>query len=139
MVKRLFQRDASPRAGGDAASTPSAARVLVEESREIVVVLDEEGRVVAASRRARERFDRPLRGRAAAGRRSRRASFAVAYDVGEAPGDARLPRATPATWPRTRSFAPASPPRSRTSSARRSRACSPCSRRRRSRTPTRTS
>jgi two-component system phosphate regulon sensor histidine kinase PhoR len=32
-------------------------RVLIEESREIVVVLDAEGRVVTASRRARELFD----------------------------------------------------------------------------------
>jgi signal transduction histidine kinase len=32
-------------------------RVLIEESRELVVVLDEEGRVVAASRRAREQLE----------------------------------------------------------------------------------
>ena len=32
-------------------------RVLVEESREAVVVLDEEGRVLAASRRARQSLD----------------------------------------------------------------------------------
>ncbi len=37
-------------------------RMLIEESREAVVVLDEEGRVLAASRRARQSLDGVLEG-----------------------------------------------------------------------------
>jgi len=57
-VKRLFGHKA-PAAPANAESRLDAerGRVLVEESREIVVVLDGAGRVVTASRRARERFD----------------------------------------------------------------------------------
>ncbi|MGE5690001.1 MAG: sensor histidine kinase [Pseudomonadota bacterium] len=43
--------------GEDLRVEAERGRVLVEESREIVVVLDEEGRVLAASRRARETVD----------------------------------------------------------------------------------
>ena len=56
MVKRLFQRDAPP-ARAETSLDAERGRVLIEESREIVVVLDAEGRVVTASRRARELFD----------------------------------------------------------------------------------
>jgi len=55
MVKRLFQRDPPP-ARAEASLDAERGRVLIEESREIVVVLDAEGRVVTASRRARELF-----------------------------------------------------------------------------------
>ena len=55
MVKRLFQRDPPP-ARAEASIDAERGRVLIEESREIVVVLDAEGRVVTASRRARELF-----------------------------------------------------------------------------------
>jgi two-component system phosphate regulon sensor histidine kinase PhoR len=55
MVKRLFQRDPPP-ARAEASLDAERGRILVEESREIVVVLDAEGRVVTASRRARELF-----------------------------------------------------------------------------------
>ena len=55
MVKRLFQRDPPP-ARAEASLDAERGRMLVEESREIVVVLDAEGRVVTASRRARELF-----------------------------------------------------------------------------------
>jgi two-component system phosphate regulon sensor histidine kinase PhoR len=55
MVKRLFQRDPPP-ARAEAGLDAERGRILVEESREIVVVLDAEGRVVTASRRARELF-----------------------------------------------------------------------------------
>jgi len=57
-VKRLFGHKA-PAAPANAESRLDAerGRVLVEESREIVVVLDGAGHVVTASRRARERFD----------------------------------------------------------------------------------
>jgi two-component system phosphate regulon sensor histidine kinase PhoR len=54
MVKRLFgaRRDAHDEAG--LATEAARGRAAIEESREIVVVLDREDRVVAASRRARE-------------------------------------------------------------------------------------
>jgi two-component system, OmpR family, phosphate regulon sensor histidine kinase PhoR len=55
MVKRLFQRE-SPPVRTERNLDAERGRVLVEESREIVVVLDAEGRVVTASRRARELF-----------------------------------------------------------------------------------
>jgi two-component system, OmpR family, phosphate regulon sensor histidine kinase PhoR len=55
MVKRLFQREAPP-VRAETSLDAERGRVLVEESREIVVVLDAEGRVVTASRRARELF-----------------------------------------------------------------------------------
>ena len=58
-------------------------RVLVEESREIVVVLDAEGRVVTASRRARELFDALSEGEPPP-EAVLRDSLAVAYNVGEA-------------------------------------------------------
>ena len=53
-MKGLFRR----RVGADPSLRLEAerGRILVEESREIVVVLDDEERVVAASRRARELF-----------------------------------------------------------------------------------
>jgi two-component system phosphate regulon sensor histidine kinase PhoR len=58
--RRLFGND--PQSRPAAARQPEArieaerGRLLVEESREIVVVLDDDGRVVTASRRARELF-----------------------------------------------------------------------------------
>ena len=55
MVKRLFQREA-PATRAEPSLDAERGRVLIEESREIVVVLDAEGRVVTASRRARELF-----------------------------------------------------------------------------------
>ena len=56
MVKRLFRHE-TPRGSVETSLDAERGRVLVEESREIVVVLDADGRVVAASRRARELFD----------------------------------------------------------------------------------
>jgi two-component system, OmpR family, phosphate regulon sensor histidine kinase PhoR len=59
-VTRLFGRRDDDSQGSDSIHLGLAAeraRVLIEESREIVVVLDEQGRVVAASRRARESID----------------------------------------------------------------------------------
>ena len=52
MVKRLFSRGTEPDPGFRLEA--ERGRILVEESREIVVVLDDSERVVAASRRARE-------------------------------------------------------------------------------------
>jgi two-component system phosphate regulon sensor histidine kinase PhoR len=56
-VKRLFQREHVSTPQGESRLEAERGRVLVEESREIVVVLDAEGRVVTASRRAREIFN----------------------------------------------------------------------------------
>ena len=60
-------------------------RMLVEESREIVVVLDEDGRVVAASRRAREALDGLERASSLPDdlppRRARPVPFTVPYEV----------------------------------------------------------
>jgi two-component system, OmpR family, phosphate regulon sensor histidine kinase PhoR len=51
-------RPPAPRDARELRLEAERARVLVEESREIVVVLDEDDRVVAASRRARESLER---------------------------------------------------------------------------------
>jgi two-component system, OmpR family, phosphate regulon sensor histidine kinase PhoR len=51
-------RAPAPRDARELRLEAERARVLVEESREIVVVLDEDDRVVAASRRARESLER---------------------------------------------------------------------------------
>jgi two-component system, OmpR family, phosphate regulon sensor histidine kinase PhoR len=53
-VKALFRKDRGPVEGVDSGVEAERGRVLIEESREIVVVLDDEDRVIAASRRARE-------------------------------------------------------------------------------------
>jgi two-component system phosphate regulon sensor histidine kinase PhoR len=82
VVKRLFQRDTL-----GARLEPSAdaerGRVLVEESREIVVVLDAEGRVLTASRRARELFETLSEGEPPP-EAVLRDSLAVSYNVGDA-------------------------------------------------------
>jgi len=54
VVKRLLGRRHAPETSDDRHRDTERARALVEESRELVIVLDEEDRVVAASRRARE-------------------------------------------------------------------------------------
>jgi signal transduction histidine kinase len=76
VVKWPFRARKSPRGGEPDRVAVEAARgrALIEESREIVVVLDEERRVVAASRRARESLPslqagRPLPAGALDGRR----------------------------------------------------------------------
>jgi two-component system phosphate regulon sensor histidine kinase PhoR len=60
-------------------------RILVEESREMVVVLDEEDRVVAASKRARESLDGLLEGERLPSElradRSGRATLEIPYEV----------------------------------------------------------
>jgi two-component system phosphate regulon sensor histidine kinase PhoR len=56
-VKALFRRDRGPTQDADSRLEAERGRVLIEESREIVVVLDDGGRVIAASRRARELID----------------------------------------------------------------------------------
>jgi two-component system phosphate regulon sensor histidine kinase PhoR len=56
-VKRLLSRSTTAPTPEPPRADLERARVLIEESREIVVVLDESRRVVTASRRARESLD----------------------------------------------------------------------------------
>jgi two-component system phosphate regulon sensor histidine kinase PhoR len=55
-VKRLF-RTRARNGADDAGLDAERGRILVEESREVVVIVDAEDRVVTASRRARELFE----------------------------------------------------------------------------------
>jgi two-component system phosphate regulon sensor histidine kinase PhoR len=68
-LRRLFGTDSETRAAParepDARVEAERGRLLVEESREIVVVLDHENRVVTASRRARELFPALVEGETA--------------------------------------------------------------------------
>ena len=85
-MRRFFRRgDDGPRAdpGLDELRLEARrGRELVEESREIVVVLDERRRVVAASRRARELIPGLERGRAGARLRSwQNAPLSIPYEV----------------------------------------------------------
>jgi two-component system, OmpR family, phosphate regulon sensor histidine kinase PhoR len=79
VVKRLFKREPGP-AEPESTLDAERGRMLIEESREIVVVLDAEGRVVTASRRAREIFDGLAEGEAPPDSVLRE-SFAVSYTV----------------------------------------------------------
>jgi two-component system phosphate regulon sensor histidine kinase PhoR len=56
-VKRLLSRASAPPAPEPPRADLERARVMIEESREIIVVLDGSRRVVTASRRARESLD----------------------------------------------------------------------------------
>ncbi len=89
-MKRLFGRQSETEVGR-ATEDPELrleverGRVLIEESREIVVVLDEEDRVIAASRRAREAIEgiepgEPLDERRLGPERGRK-PLRVRYDV----------------------------------------------------------
>jgi two-component system phosphate regulon sensor histidine kinase PhoR len=63
VVKRLFGREQkSPGGTADLQLAAERGRALVEESREIVVVLDAERRVLGASRRAREALEGVVEG-----------------------------------------------------------------------------
>ena len=68
MVKRLWRRRAAPieREPGTSEARHAAGRgrALIEESRELVVVLDDDGRVLAASKRARESLEGLVEGHA---------------------------------------------------------------------------
>ncbi len=57
MVKRLFRARQTGAGPADARVEAARGRILVEESREVVVIVDADERVVAASRRARELFE----------------------------------------------------------------------------------
>jgi two-component system phosphate regulon sensor histidine kinase PhoR len=88
-VKRLFRRSPRERIGerrpSDLALAAARSRALVEESREIVLVLDEDERLVAASRRARESLEDLVEGEPVPERvlrpRGGPAPFAIAYKV----------------------------------------------------------
>ncbi len=81
-MKSLFRRDRGPAQDGDSRLEAERGRVLVEESREIVVVLDDDGRVVAASRRARELIDDLEDGSPPPAAVHRGSELAVPYEVG---------------------------------------------------------
>jgi two-component system, OmpR family, phosphate regulon sensor histidine kinase PhoR len=81
-VKALFRRDRGPAQDGDSRLEAERGRVLIEESREIVVVLDDDGRVVAASRRARELIDDLEDGSPPPAAVHRGSELAVPYEVG---------------------------------------------------------
>jgi signal transduction histidine kinase len=59
LVKRVFRRVGREDSEGprDLRIEAERGQILIEESRELLVVLDEQDRVLAASRRARERLD----------------------------------------------------------------------------------
>jgi two-component system phosphate regulon sensor histidine kinase PhoR len=73
--------------GQEAAVDAERGRVLVEESRELVVVLDEDDTVLAASRRARESIGGLVEGRPIPARLLRgeqgRITLAIPYEVGD--------------------------------------------------------
>jgi two-component system phosphate regulon sensor histidine kinase PhoR len=81
VVKGLFRRGAGPEPVGLLRLEAERGRVLVEESREIVVVLDEEERVVAASRRARELFEELEEGSPLPATVRRGSELAVPYEI----------------------------------------------------------
>jgi signal transduction histidine kinase len=86
VVKRLFGRsEAKPTEGtADLQLVAERGRALVEESREIVVVLDAERRVLGASRRAREALEGLVEGAAfpvALETAGGRVPLEVSYDV----------------------------------------------------------
>jgi signal transduction histidine kinase len=82
VVKRLFQRQRSLSDSAELSLEAARGRILVEESREIVVILDADDRVLAASRRARELFEELEEGGAIPDAARRDSTVAVPYDVG---------------------------------------------------------
>jgi two-component system phosphate regulon sensor histidine kinase PhoR len=79
-VKRLFRT--RPQNGSTDATVDAArGRILVEESREIVVIVDAEDRVVAASRRARELLEEIEEGGRLPEAARRDSTVAVSYEV----------------------------------------------------------
>jgi two-component system phosphate regulon sensor histidine kinase PhoR len=80
-VKKLFGKERVPEPRVDLQLEAERGRLLVEESREIIVVLDQEQRVVAASRRARELFEDIEEGAPAPAEVHRGSEVAVSYEV----------------------------------------------------------
>ena len=76
MVKRLF-RDGNP----DLRLEAERGRMLIEESREVVIVLDDEERILAASRRARELFPDLEEGATPGAGLRERSELVVPYEV----------------------------------------------------------
>ena len=125
MVKRLFgRRSSAPEAEGQGLDAASRrAETLVEESREHVVVLDADRRVLAASRRARQSLEGVVVGevlpeRLLEAERGPR-SAGDRYEVERHAERRSSTSVRPATSLPIRSCAPASPRPSRTSCARR--------------------
>jgi two-component system phosphate regulon sensor histidine kinase PhoR len=82
VVKGLFGRTPAPAEQDPVARLDAErGRLLIEESREIVVVLDSEERVVAASRRARELLDQVEDGQPLPAAVRRDSELAVSYEV----------------------------------------------------------
>jgi two-component system, OmpR family, phosphate regulon sensor histidine kinase PhoR len=81
-VKRLFLRRPAHAEAHDPSIEAARGRVLVEESREVVVILDEDDRVVTASRRARELFEGLEEGGGLPEHARGDSSVAVPYEVG---------------------------------------------------------
>jgi two-component system, OmpR family, phosphate regulon sensor histidine kinase PhoR len=79
-VKRLF-RARSSNGSRDTAVDAARGRILVEESREVVVIVDAEERVVTASRRARELFEKLEEGAELPEAARRDSTVAVPYEV----------------------------------------------------------
>jgi two-component system, OmpR family, phosphate regulon sensor histidine kinase PhoR len=81
VVKRLLGRRRDPEIPEESHLEAERARALVEESRELVIVLDEEDRVVAASRRARESVEGLQEGARAPGTVLAAPAVVVPYEV----------------------------------------------------------
>jgi two-component system phosphate regulon sensor histidine kinase PhoR len=81
-VKRLLRRPPAQPDASDPSIEAVRGRILVEESREIVVILDDDDRVVTASRRARELFEGLEEGGTLPEHVRGDSSVAVPYEVG---------------------------------------------------------
>jgi two-component system phosphate regulon sensor histidine kinase PhoR len=80
-VKRLFWSRQASAGSADARVDAARGRILVEESREVVVIVDANDRVVIASRRARELFEDLEEGGALPAGARRDSTVAVPYEV----------------------------------------------------------
>jgi two-component system, OmpR family, phosphate regulon sensor histidine kinase PhoR len=81
VVKRLFRARQTGAGPADARVEAARGRILVEESREVVVIVDADERVVAASRRARELFEDLEEGGLLPEGARRDSTVAVPYEV----------------------------------------------------------
>jgi two-component system phosphate regulon sensor histidine kinase PhoR len=81
-VKRLLRRPPAQPDASDPSIEAVRGRILVEESREVVVILDDADRVVTASRRARELFEGLEEGGTLPEHVRGDSSVAVPYEVG---------------------------------------------------------
>jgi two-component system, OmpR family, phosphate regulon sensor histidine kinase PhoR len=80
-VKRLFRSRQGGTGSADARVDAARGRILVEESREVVVIVDANEHIVAASRRARELFEDLEEGGALPEGARRDSTVAVPYEV----------------------------------------------------------